>query len=88
MGDFFVQECCVQGTDLENHGPTLILCDDPLPIDSTVDGAGLNYKICLALNSFGDLSRQCSPHSGETGIYLAAYTRAVNKPSAKFSQSL
>ena len=55
---------------------------------AAVDGAGLNYKICLALNSFGDLSRQCSPHSGETGIYLAAYNRAVNKPSAKFSQSL
>ena len=52
---------------------------------AAVDGAGLNYKICLALNSFGDLSRQCSPHSGETGIYLAADTRAVNKPSAKFS---
>ena len=34
MEDFFVQECCVQGTDLENHGPTLILCDDPLPIES------------------------------------------------------
>ena len=35
MEDFFVQECCVHGTDLENHGPTLILCDDPLPIEST-----------------------------------------------------
>ena len=34
MGDFFVQECCVHGTDLENHGPTSILCDDPLPIES------------------------------------------------------
>ena len=36
MEDFFVQECCVHGTDLENHGPTLILCDDPLPIESIV----------------------------------------------------
>ena len=36
MEDFFVQECCVHGTDLENHGPTSILCDDPLPIESTV----------------------------------------------------
>ena len=35
MGDFFVQECCVHGTDLESHGPTSILCDDPLPIEST-----------------------------------------------------
>ena len=35
MEDFFVQECCVHGTDLENHGPTSILCDDPLPIEST-----------------------------------------------------
>ena len=34
MEDFFVQECCVHGTDLENHGPTSILCDDPLPIES------------------------------------------------------
>ena len=34
MEDFFVQECCVHGTDLENYGPTSILCDDPLPIDS------------------------------------------------------
>ena len=37
MEDFFVQECCVHGTDLENHGPTSILCDDPLPIESTGD---------------------------------------------------
>ena len=36
MEDFFVQECCVHGTDLENHGPTSILCDDPLPIESIV----------------------------------------------------
>ena len=36
MEDFFVQECCVHGTDLENHGPTSILCDDPLPIESSV----------------------------------------------------
>ena len=36
MEDFFVQECCVHGTDLENHGLTSILCDDPLPIESTV----------------------------------------------------
>ena len=36
MEDFFVQECCVHGTDLENHGPTSILCDDPLPIDSNI----------------------------------------------------
>ena len=34
MEDFFVQECCVHGTDLEIHGPTSILCDDPLPIES------------------------------------------------------
>ena len=34
--DFFVQECCVHGTDLENQGPTSILCDDPLPIESIV----------------------------------------------------
>ena len=34
MEDFFVQECCVHGTDLENHGPTSMLCDDPLPIES------------------------------------------------------
>ena len=34
MGDFVVQECCVHGTDLESHGPTSILCDDPLPIES------------------------------------------------------
>ena len=34
MEDFFVQECCVHGTDLENHGPASILCDDPLPIES------------------------------------------------------
>ena len=33
MEDFFVQECCVHGTDLENHGPTSILCDDPLTND-------------------------------------------------------
>ena len=39
MEDFFVQECCVQGTDLENHGPTLILCDDPLPIESSLDAS-------------------------------------------------
>ena len=32
MGDFVVQECCVHGTDLESHGPTSILCDDPLPL--------------------------------------------------------
>ena len=38
MEDFFVQECCVHGTDLENHGPTSILCDDPLPIESTLHG--------------------------------------------------
>ena len=37
MEDFFVQECCVHGTDLENHGPTSILCDDPLPIESNAD---------------------------------------------------
>ena len=37
MEDFFVQECCVHGTDLENHGPTSILCDDPLPIESNVE---------------------------------------------------
>ena len=36
MEDFFVQECCVHGTDLENHGPTSILCDDPLPIESNI----------------------------------------------------
>ena len=45
MEDFFVQECCVHGTDLENHGPTSILCDDPLPIESNVDSmlnGGLN----------------------------------------------
>ena len=36
MEDFFVQECCVHGTDLENHGPTSILCDDPFPIESNV----------------------------------------------------
>ena len=39
MEDFFVQECCVHGTDLENHGPTSILCDDPLPIESSVHEA-------------------------------------------------
>ena len=27
----------VHGTDLENHGPTSILCDDPLPIESTIE---------------------------------------------------
>ena len=37
MEDFFVQECCVHGTDLENHSPTSILCDDPLPIESNKD---------------------------------------------------
>ena len=37
MEDFFVQECCVHGTDLEYHGPTSILCDDPLPIESNAD---------------------------------------------------
>ena len=35
MGDFVVQECCVHGTDLESHGPTSILCDDPLPLLTT-----------------------------------------------------
>ena len=39
MEDFFVQECCVHGTDLENHGPTSILCDDPLPIESNEGGS-------------------------------------------------
>ena len=32
IGDFFVQECCVHGTDLESHGPTSLLCDDPIPL--------------------------------------------------------
>ena len=45
MGDFFIKECCVHGTDLENHGPTSILCDDPLPIESNIEpflsGSGL-----------------------------------------------
>ena len=36
MEDFFVQECCVHGTDLESHGPTSKLCDDPLPMLSIV----------------------------------------------------
>ena len=36
MGDFVVQECCVHGTDLESHGPTSILCDDPLPLLTTI----------------------------------------------------
>ena len=40
MEDFFVQECCVHGTDLENHGPTSILCDDPLPIESNIQLIG------------------------------------------------
>ena len=39
MEDFFVQECCGHGTDLENFGPTSILCDDPLPIESNVQCA-------------------------------------------------
>ena len=36
MGDFVVQECCVHGTDLESHSPTSILCDDPLPLLTTI----------------------------------------------------
>ena len=44
MEDFFVQECCVHGTDLENHGPTSILCDDPLPIESTIQFP--NFSTC------------------------------------------
>ena len=36
MGDFVVQECGVHGTDLESHGPTSILCDDPLPLLTSV----------------------------------------------------
>ena len=36
MGDFLVQECCVHGTDLESHGPTSILCNDPLPLLTTI----------------------------------------------------
>ena len=36
MGDFVVQEYCVHGTDLESPGPTSILCDDPLPLLTTV----------------------------------------------------
>ena len=47
MEDFFVQECCVHGTDLENHGPTSILCDDPLPIESNAqaiaEGGGFRF---------------------------------------------
>ena len=45
MEDFFVQECCVHGTDLENHGPTSILCDDPLPIESNIQVDTLNTLI-------------------------------------------
>ena len=44
MEDFFVQECCVQGTDLENHGPTLILYDDPLPIESNAQCVALSCE--------------------------------------------
>ena len=56
MEDFFVQECCVHGTDLENHGPTSILCDDPLPIESIVQceaevGAVLLIYISRAAHS-------------------------------------
>ena len=43
MEDFFVQECCVHGTDLENHGPTSILCDDPLPIESNAHPGHLSH---------------------------------------------
>ena len=39
MGDFFVQECCVHGTDLEIHGPASILCDDPIPMMTIIDTA-------------------------------------------------
>ena len=45
MGDFFVQECCVHGTDLESHGPTLILCDDPLPLLTSVDGSHVTFIV-------------------------------------------
>ena len=47
MEDFFVQEYCVDGTDLENHGPTSILCDDPLPIESSVDLIVEPQRVCL-----------------------------------------
>ena len=51
MEDFFVQECCVHGTDLENHGPTSILCDDPLPIESSLHSyVGLNIQSVTGYN--------------------------------------
>ena len=57
MEDFFVQECCVHGTDLENHGPTLILCDDPLPIESTLQGSQRREK--GGVISYSKRSCQC-----------------------------
>ena len=52
MEDFFVQECCVHGTDLENHGLTSILCDDPLPIESNVYRLEFMTLILILLNNF------------------------------------
>ena len=49
MGDFVVQECCVHGTDLESHGPTLILCDDPLPLLTN------NKAISITFKNFGKI---------------------------------
>ena len=68
MEDFFVQECCVQGTDLENHGPTSILCDDPLPIESTgqlllvvLPSPEAMLRTCLLASSLPGLLGPTSP---------------------------
>ena len=68
MEDFFVQECCVHGTDLENHGPTSILCDDPLPIDSTSQAPFCLQEVdLLGLLEF-DLRASWSLISGRPGV--------------------
>ena len=46
MGDFVVQECCVHVTDLESHGPTSILCDDPLPLLTIMESKS-SFRILL-----------------------------------------
>ena len=54
MEDFFVQECCVHGTDLENHGPTSILCDDPLPIEQGVRLANWVRELIIGIETVRD----------------------------------
>ena len=52
MGDFVVQECCVHGTDLESHGPTSILCDDPLPVLPLLTTVDMAVWQCMSQTDF------------------------------------